>query len=269
MQKLIFLILFLCWGHFTRAQVASEQTYDLTDVNTLLGVFFDSKQFSPEGHVLWKPMSFAETQEADLSADGWMHTGIDTILFFTTFNIRRAAIVFETLHFEEGGQPSDCHACGVDLSVAVFTAADATRWQLDKFAKHFTSLGSYGENGDAGLIQFGPEIWCLSLEMDWTGQGIYGEYVNYYDLDDLQKVFNFVLHEDNGGAFVEIPERTYALDKSIHFLTNIETTTGWWDFELVTRGTQPDDDVQRAVPANRVDRFAFNWETSAYMRVCP
>ncbi|MCC7245518.1 MAG: hypothetical protein IT269_07560 [Saprospiraceae bacterium] len=242
--------------------------FDLDQPDTLLSVFFDSRQFAPTGHVLWQPANFEENISMDRSADGWVHTRIDTILYYSTFGIKRAVVVFETLEFDAENHVLDCHACDAKLSVAVFTASEGGRWQVDRFQKHFTSLGSDGQNGELDLTRFGPETWCLTMRMDWYSQGVYGEYVSFYDLDNLQKVFNFVEHEDNSGAFGDVPERNYALDKSIHFLTNVDSPSGWWEFDLVARGTQPDDDILRAVPANLVERYAYNWETNTYMKVC-
>jgi hypothetical protein len=48
----------------------------------------------------------------------------------------------------------------------------------------------------------------------------------------------------------------------------VETESGWWDFDMVMQGTQKVDDVDRAVPANEVIRYQFEWETGSYIKLC-
>ncbi|MBL7826431.1 MAG: hypothetical protein JNJ57_07370, partial [Saprospiraceae bacterium] len=79
----------------------------------------------------------------------------------------------------------------------------------------------------------------------------------------------FTLHEDNTGAFeFPDPDRTYAFDKSIHFIPHVNTPSGWWDFDIVTRGTEQEGDIDRAVPANYVTRFEYDWDTERYVKSC-
>jgi hypothetical protein len=259
----------LCCSLWVFAQNVNPQVLDLQDHTGLLSLLFDSKLFDPSGEVLWRPLNFSDALSANYSDDGYLHTHLDTLLYFTTYGISQAVAVFSTLHYEKG-ELSDCHACGVQISVAVFDEAQGGKWSLGRFAKHFTTLGSGGENGMVGLTQFGSNQWCLTLSMSWIGQGVFSEYASFYNLDNMEKVFNYVVHEDNSGALGAATDESYSYDKSIHFITHEETESGWWDFEIVTRGTQPGigDDV-KSVPANGVERYHFNWETDYYMRVCP
>lgn len=250
------------------AQIEISRNFDLEDPITLLSRLFDADTFSAEGEAFWEPMTYADELSANLSDDGWMHTRLDTILFYTTYEIERAVAVFETLHYENG-TISDCHVCGAQISVAIFDKSAEGNWHIERFAKHLTTLGGGGYGGEIGLAQFGENQTCLSLQMSWLGQGVYAEYLSFLNLEDLEKVFNLTIHEDNMGVLGEDSERAYSFDKAIHLLPTVETVTGWWEFDLVTQGTQPDDDVERAVPANTVERYAFNWETGTYMKVCP
>jgi hypothetical protein len=265
--KFILLIGFLWSGWALRGQTAFPQTFDLNDQNGLLCTLFDSRLLDANGDVLWKPLTFADAVRANLSDDGYFHTALDTALFYSAFGIRRAVAVFATYHYEKG-EVSDCAACGVQLSVAIFDEAPDGLWHLERFAKHFNTLGGVGENGTVGLLQLGENQWCLTLEMGWVGQGVYGEYVSILNLEDLEKVFYYVIHEDNAGALGEDSDRTYSFEKTLHPLRGVETPTGWWEFDLVTRGTEPDEDVERAVPANAVQRYVFDWETGTYMKFC-
>lgn len=258
-------LLFVHWS--AQAQPGIPETFDFEDPIDLLSTLFDADTFTAAGEALWEPITYSDEMSANLSDDGWLHTRLDTVLFYTAYEMERAVAVFETLHYERG-EIGDCHACGAQISVAIFDKALDGKWSIQRFAKHLTSLGGSGYGGDIGLAQFGENQTCLSLEMNWTGQGVYAEFLSFLNLEDLEKVFNLVIHEDNLGVLGEESERAYAFDKAIHLLPTVETLTGWWEFDLVTQGTQPDSDVERAVPANTVERYAFNWETGTYMKVC-
>lgn len=268
MNKLILITVYSFFALSLSAQIETNKLFDLENSQDLLTRLFDADTLLPNGEALWEPITFSDELSANLSDDDWFHTRLDTILYYDIYNIQKAVAVFETLHYERG-EISDCPSCGVQISVAMFEKQEDGKWIIDRFAKHFTSLGSFGHGGEIGLAQFSENQWCLSLEMDWMGQGVYAEYLSFLNLDDLQKVFNLVIHEDNAGVLSAESERSYSFDKAIHLLPTVETVTGWWEFDLVTQGTQPDDDVQRAVPANTVERYAYNWETGTYMKVCP
>ena len=268
MKKSILTTGFLCFCLWCSAQSPNPKVVDLGDHSGLLSLLFDSKLFAPNGEVLWKPLNFADELSANYSDDGYLHTHFDTILYFTTYGISQAVAVFSTRHYEKG-MINDCQACGVQISVAICDEAIGGKWNLQRFSKHFTTLGSGGENGEIALTQFGTNQWCLNLSMSWIGQGVFSEYASFYNLDDMERVFNYVIHEDNSGALGAETEESYSYDKSIHFITHEETDSGWWDFEIVTRGTKaPEGDEKKSVPANTVERFRFNWDTESYMKVC-
>ena len=249
------------------AQTQIIETFDLADRESLLQRFFDADSISETGEALWAPLTFSDQMSSNISSDGFIHTGLDTIMYCNINGFNRAVLLFETLPYERGAVV-DCQACGAQVSAAVLEETGNGSWQALKFFKHFTTQGSFGLNAESDLVQFGESQWCLRLQMSWEGQGIYGEYVTYYDLDDFEKKFNFTLHEDNMGAFEDASERAYAFDKSIHFIPSVQTETGWWDFDMVMQGTQKVDDIDRAVPANEVIRYQFDWETNTYVKSC-
>lgn len=268
MKKTILFTVLLCCTMRGLAQIPANPPIDLGDHPGLLSLLFDSKLFAPNGEVMWKPLNYSDGVSANFSDDGYLHTQLDTILYFTTYGISQAVAVFSTVHYEKGVL-SDCHACGVQISVAVFDEALGGKWNMQRFSKHFTTLGSGGENGEIALTQFGANQWCLNLSMSWIGQGVFSEYTTFYNLDDMEKVFNFVVHEDNSGTLSADSEESYSFDKSIHFITHEDTDSGWWDFEIVTRGTRAaEGDVKKSVPANTVERYHLDWDTETYMKVC-
>ncbi|MBL7808618.1 MAG: hypothetical protein JNN28_12415 [Saprospiraceae bacterium] len=267
-MKVPFLITgFILLSFSINAQSEEFVSFNLEDYTGLLATLFDADTLNAAGEALWEPLTYADELAADISDDGWMHTRLDTMLLYEAFGIEKAVAVFETLHYENG-QISDCHSCGAVISIAIFEKNPFGGWGIERFSKHFTTLGAYGLGGDVGLAKFGENQTCLSLEMTWMGQGIYAEYLSFLNLENFERVFNLTIHEDNLGAWEEESDRAYSFDKAIHLLPTVETVSGWWEFDLVTQGTQPDDDVERALPANSVERFAFNWDTGTYMKVC-
>lgn len=248
--------------------VAQDQTFDLLDREDVLIRLFDSDSLTDADEVLWKPASFSDQLNSNISDDGYVHTILDTVLYYNVMGSSRAAAIFQTFNYVKG-QINACEECGAQLSVALFEDAGERRWQIVKFKKHFTTLGTYGMNGEVGLTQFGNVQWCLRLEYHWAGQGMYGEYVSFYNLDDFQRKFQFTVHEDNSAEFdYPDPERTYGFDRSMHFVPTVETDSGWWDFDLVTRGTEKDGDVDRAIPANYVTRYEYDWDSESYVKAC-
>ena len=249
------------------AQNETSYSFKLEDRLDLLATLFDADSVTTDGEALWEPITFEDELSATASDDGWIHTRLDTILFYESLGIEKAVAVFETSLYK-AGKLEDCHSCGIWLSIAIFEKNLFNEWGIERFDKHFTTLGSHGVGGEVGLAKFGKNQTCLSLEMSWMGQGIYAEYMTIINLDNMEKVFNLTIHEDNLGAWGEASERAYSFDKAIHLLPSVETVSGWWEFDLVTQGTQPDADVERSVPANMVERYAFNWDTGTYMKVC-
>jgi hypothetical protein len=259
MKRTVLTTVFAFFAFFLTAQ----QGFNLDDTETLLEEFFDADTLNEYGEALWEPLTLADELNARLSDDGWVHTRLDTILYYAAYDIPKAVAVFETVSYEQGRMED-----GAQISFAIFDKNLEGSWRIERFAKHQITLASSFYGGFVGLAQFGENQWCLSLEMTWNGQGVYAEYMSFLNLEDLQKVFNLTIHEDNMGVLGENTERAYSFDKAIHLLPTVETVTGWWEFDLVTQGTQPDNDVERAVPANSVERYAFDWETGTYMKVC-
>lgn len=265
----ILLPLLLCFHFTASAQFIPQLLFNLKDTEPLKMSLFDSDTLTEFGEVLWRPTTFEDRLRAETSDDGYFHTELDTILYFSTYGIKRAVAIFATYNYQKG-QLNACPNCAAMLSVATFDETVSGQWQIELFAKHFTSLGSNGENGLVGITQFGENQWCLRLEMGWTGSHTYSEQVSFWDLENLDRVFSYISHEDNGATANIDSEKAYSFDRTMHFV-NLEEdskSSAWWEFDLVSRGSRIDEADDRAVPANVVQRYAFDWEASMYRRVC-
>jgi hypothetical protein len=252
-----------------RSQTTAPLFFDLSDKQALLTTLFDSDLMATNGEVLWEPLSFSDRLMVSTSDDSLFHTRLDTILFFSTFGIEQAVAIFATYNYQKN-HLNACQACGAQLSFATFDETVTGQWQIERFAKHLTALGSLGENGDIELVQFGENQWCLQLKMGWMGQGILSEHVSFVNLDDFSTIFTFVSHEDNSGVLHLPAERSYSFDRSIHFLNQEqERTAAWWEFDVVSRGTNLSETEELTVPANYVQRYQYDWQTRSYTKACP
>ena len=250
------------------AQYIPQLLFNLEDREPLLLYLFDADSLSDYGEALWRPKTFEDRLRTEASDDGMFHTELDTILYFSTFGIKQAVAIFATYAYQKG-QLNACPGCNARLSAATFNETVSGQWQIERFWKHFTALGSNGENGLVNIEQFGENQWCLRLEMGWTGTYAYSEQVSFWDLENMERVFSYISHEDNGQTAAVESDRSFAFDRTLHFINQEDAKqSAWWDFDLVSRGTKIDEAADGAVPANMVQRYTFDWEVGMYRRVC-
>lgn len=174
---------------------------ELPDLNfqTILSRLFEIKSFSSNKEGLWSPNIY-EKINMPVSDDGYCHTSVDTILFN---NKEKAVVIFKSIEYNNGN-PFNCHACAVLLSIATFNKIE-NGWRLVQFKKRFKYAGRYG--GYLGFFEikrFGKNLICLSHhdEID-GGQGYNEGWEYYYSLeenDDYEKVFQYKYYDTNEDA---------------------------------------------------------------------
>ncbi|HEY5406166.1 MAG TPA: hypothetical protein VIJ92_03725, partial [Ginsengibacter sp.] len=123
-----------------------------------------------------------------VSYDGRCYTNIDTIMYFTDQAKRKCAcIILTTFNYRKGTfddtskiEISDCHFCGVPISIALLAETKEKNWKLYKFEKAFISLGYFGtyrtglqDAGKISLKEIGDKWTCLSLVQGVGGNGGY------------------------------------------------------------------------------------------------
>lgn len=268
MKFIVPMLFLLCIANALTAQIADRLVFSLDKPTDLLATLFDAKQMLQSGEAVWTPAHYAERLDARVSDDGYFHTFLDTVLYFKKEGIERAIAVFSTVRFAKG-QPEACAGCDALMSAALLVQTTRGDWYVEQFARHFTTCSQPDGTALSGIKQFGPQEWCLSLTTDQLQGDVFRTVTGYYNLETLERVFYVREHEDNDVEEHLPEEKMYQFDKSIHFLTALETHTGWWDFEIVTRGSMLDPDLKRSVTANKVERYTFDPETGAYMRICP
>lgn len=210
----------------TNSQHIEIQTLaDLNNSTKLLNYLYGSNQFDAKNRILWKPAS-GKSRNLDLipvSYDSFIHTEVDTVLFFRNSNGNESAVVIlanPNIQLDRNTEIiTGSHFEGVSLGVALFTK-HKDQWRLYGFQKHLINLGYFGEYRTGREDQ--GHIYLRKLGNNWTAlcfqQGIGGntgdfsgkeiwysieknapefEYeeepneINQYDYTALRQIFNY------------------------------------------------------------------------------
>lgn len=166
-------------------ELVNENIFDTLDKSKILTSLFESNEFDRFGYLIWKP-NYYERFNNTISYDGNCHTSFDTILYFVDNKISRACIIFGTYNvfinnLSQNEDFGDCHFCGAQLGIALFSKTQDNNWELYYFEKKFANLGLFGtwkiENGWGGgrsyinIIYFGDEFPCIELKNGLGGNG--------------------------------------------------------------------------------------------------
>ncbi len=167
----------------------NENIFNNLQDTTLLSKLFDNPIITEDKVALWKP-NYYERMSIGVSYDGYCHTNIDTIMYFTSIDsVKNACVIFSTFKYNKDDNIGDCHFCGVPLSIALFQENKEQKWELYKFEKHFSNIGHFGEirkdKCKISLIEIGDKWTCLSLKDGISGN--MGEYEGFENLYSIEK----------------------------------------------------------------------------------
>jgi len=199
--NLIVLINLLFFSSFALAQ--NSRSFTSLDQRTVLSRLFESTKFNSDKEVLWKP-NYSESIMMRVSDDGYCHTTLDTIMYFSAMNNKYATIIFSTYQYS-GGTRESCHACSPTLGIAIFVNTKGTNWVIAQFEKDFTRCGEWGKN-DAyfSIVKMGRDIFCLNIKTGiGGGQGYESGSSSYFSLDEYSKfknVFSYIYLDSSVGA---------------------------------------------------------------------
>ena len=218
--------------------------------STILSRLFDKPLLSENHEALWKP-NYYERMSIGISADGYCHTNIDTILYFTSKNLKKNACVILTTykyHYKKNDSTKlskgDCHFCGVPLGIALFQENKEKNWTLYAFEKQFASLGSFGtinkDKDKISLVEMGNSWTCLSLKNGINGNmGEYEGFEHFYSIEKelisgfpnrvLSTVFSFRYFSNYIGLNDEIEDEITAK------ITLKKRETGYYPLQLIIK----------------------------------
>lgn len=205
MKKLILILLFIT-SQLAKSQMpeTSKQFTNL-DAKTLLPKLFDVPSLTTKNQAKWKP-NFAESIAFSyfISDDSFCYTSFDTILQYKQYEQSKAIVIFKTIKYDKGSVV-ECHACGVNLSLALFTKNPEGMWVIDAFEKDFIANGSYGKRkGTMSIQQAGTNIPVLAIKSGIDGnQGYFSGFETYYSLDiyqGIKPIFDYTYYDSDEGA---------------------------------------------------------------------
>lgn len=141
---------------------------------------------------LWK--QDLEAIDMKVSADGYIHTTIDTI-----FDLGNSyLIIFSTYEVLANGEAHECHPCNVDYSIANVVKED-NHFKVNSFKKYLTSKGSMGYGGYLTIVKFTNNLICLKFEDGWIGGGTMMAATEYFNVEDFSSLIYLETHNSNEG----------------------------------------------------------------------
>ncbi len=158
----------------------------------------------------WKP-SPADGDSCNVSYTGVCNTRLDTILYFTEGTTKKAVIIFGTYMFDEHGMDQS-HVAAPVVSIAVTQKQENGYWEVVKFVKNFGQHGSWGQQPDYGITQFGKHFF---LYEDWgyTNQGCTEHWKILWHLPSLVESLRIDGIDDSG--LREDPRQVSQFEESI------------------------------------------------------
>ena len=186
-----------------------------------------------ENEALWKP-NFSEKINNLVSDDGFCHTILDTVMYYSVYEDHYALIVFSTFKYDNGLRES-CHVCAPIIGLATFKRTLDTNWELNKFQKNFMFDGSYGKRNKLDLIKLGDYRYCLTCSGGYGNNGSFESWVQYYSLeedDDFNVVFSYSKYISDEAFYAG--EKGSSQESSIKF---IHTKNPYYTIVLNTKSS--------------------------------
>lgn len=227
---LVSVLLVMCCSSVSLAQ--TERSFSSLDFYTVMSRLFETDRFDSNKEALWKP-NYSERIMMQVSDDGYCHTTVDTIMYFSSMNDKYATILFSTYDYI-GGSRTSCHACSPTLGVAIFIKSKGENWKIAQFEKNLVQYGSWGKkDGSFSIVKMGKEFYCLRVKSGIDGnQGYVSGSSSYYLLDEyshFSRVFFYIYMDSSVGAkgrkLGETTEKSIRLLPSNDDYYTIEMTT--------------------------------------------
>ncbi|HXP50559.1 MAG TPA: hypothetical protein VN922_11425 [Bacteroidia bacterium] len=195
-----------------------EILFDKIDKAEIFKRLFDNPVIDSNNEALWTP-NYYERRNLPVSYDKKVHTGIDTIMYFTDKDkAKNAVVLFGTYHYCSKGQMDGAHSEGAPIGIALFSQNKDGKWELYKFERGFTTLGLYGGadpkwRGNFSLMEIGDKWTCLCLSQENCSNGGYQSHTEWlYSIEQymiggfpnttlLNNILTFDNYYDNTGSY--------------------------------------------------------------------
>jgi hypothetical protein len=172
-----------------------------------------------------------------VSTDGYCHTALDTIMYFSVGGTKFATMIFATYEYLSESRDL-CHACSPTLGIAIFTKYKGQNWRITGFKKNFTEFGQWGKiDGKISIINLGKDIYGLNIKSAIGGnQGYVSGYSTYYNLhyiSGFHELFSYVYYDSSVSARGDIEGVT--IEKSLKLLPS---DNEYYTIEVSTKSSQ-------------------------------
>jgi hypothetical protein len=158
----------------------------------ILTKFFNPYKISNDT-AIWK--QDLESIEMRVSADGYMHTVIDSIY---KIDDQILLILFTTYDIMKDGQIKECHPCGIDYSLALIVK-ETDGYAILRFKKHLISTGNFGRGAGGEIVDLKNGLKAIKIGGGWVGTGAVMFNENYFNIIDFENLIHLETRNSNEG----------------------------------------------------------------------
>lgn len=119
-------------------------------------------------------------------------TKIANTFYYKTGTQEKALVILYSYEFEkENEEILSCHACHPEFEIAYFSLVNNI-WSKQKFIQNWKeSTGSWGEGAELKFQNYN-KVNCLILNSSYGNNGVFHDYIDYYNIDTLKKIKSIV-----------------------------------------------------------------------------
>lgn len=181
------------------------------------------------------------------------------------------AIFTQTPRVDNKGTAYDCHVCGVMVGVVTYKQVNG-KWEFISMQPEIAELGQWGhapEVKQAEILQLAPDNVALLINERDSGQGYYGESINFiaYAKNKWHDLGFVHTGEGISGNCSDTPpsnknEEVFGRCWSYKGKVSIKTGSNseYPDLLVTLTGTEAGKDELHTVPVKRVITYVFNGE---------
>jgi hypothetical protein len=175
------------------------QYFESLDSGVLIKSIFNPKFVTKNGEACWVPDE-CEMINYPVSDDGYCHTILDTIFYYSVKNEKRALVLFTSYEYTDG-ERSSYRASKPLLSIAQFEKnIRKNKWRLENLRKNFIFCGYFGDRSNVSVVKLGRDFYCLKIS-NYSGGAGGGELLveEFYSLEQFinefgKEVFSYVAY---------------------------------------------------------------------------
>ncbi len=172
--------------------ITAENTVTPLDKEKLLTTLFNTEYIRVDNNGIWGIWKFLQADMDSISPDGfyhipedgYAHTRLDTIFYYTFKEDSMALVVFGTYQVDEDAEIVSGRNYGPILSLALYSKPqNENNWNLTIFRKHYEHSARATFGFPCGKVEkWGKDYYVFSTWDAIGGAGVEGYQADYYDL---------------------------------------------------------------------------------------